>query len=266
MTESEVWFQHYAAEQGLQGADNHQPDLGGSARPDFHVSSGGSGVICEVKEFTTSSLERRLTDRSFVSISGRDQHGTVRNKISKAAKRQLRPYADRGEALVVVLANPRDVQVGIYEPGDMIEAMYGERGFTFEVDPVTGQGGPGQFVHLDNGVFGGGLHPYVSAISVLHRRTRAADAQEQWMDENRFRWAEIEDRRERMSAVWEACHDPGFEEASQTPGVYYFTHTYSTVGAATGTAVPLPEGIFDGPNDANWAVDSATGCLGLVTS
>jgi hypothetical protein len=264
MMESELWFQRYPAERGLLGADRHQPDLGGAARPDFRITAGGAGVICEVKEFTTSSLHRSLQDHRLVKMSAHHQHGTVRNKILKAAKRQLRPYADREEALVVVLANPQNVEVGIYEPGDMIEAMYGDLGFTFSVDRGTGTGGAGRWSYLDGGVFGGGLHSYVSAVTVLHRQTHAAVAREQWLDENRYRWAGIESRKERMAAVWEACQDPGFEEAGRTPGEYFFTNTFSTLSAATGAAVPLPEGVFDGPRDAIWEANATTGCLELV--
>lgn len=265
LTKSELWFQRYAAEHGLHGGEEHEPELGEDARPDFRVSAGGPGVICEVKEFVTSSFHRGLQNPGVKMLSPRDQHGTVRNKIGKAAKRQLRPFADRGEALVVVLANPRDVQVDIYEPGGMIEAMYGDLGYTFDVDPSTGEGGTGRWECLDGGVFGGGRHTYVSAVVVLHRGTHAADARQRWMDEQRWRWDDIEGTKERMAAVWEiVSNDPGFAEAGQTPGEYFFTNTFSTVAAAAGKAVPLPEGVFDGPRDAKWMVDESTGALELV--
>jgi hypothetical protein len=264
LTESELWFQRYAAEHGLHGADDHEPDLGKSARPDFRVNAGGPGVICEVKEFVTSSFQRRLADASFVTLSSHDQHGTVRNKIGKTAKRQLRPYAGRDDALVVVLANPRQVEVDIYEPSGVIAAMYGDPGYTFEVDSSTGEGGDGRWACLDGGVFGGGHHTYVSAVVVLHRGTYAADAQRRWMDGQRYRWTDIEDRQARMAVIWEICQESGFEDAGQAPGDYYFTTTYSTLAAATGGAVPLPEGVFEGPRDAKWAVNGTTGVIELV--
>jgi hypothetical protein len=37
---SEQWFERYATERGLDGADDHQPDLGGLADPE--VRSGGA--------------------------------------------------------------------------------------------------------------------------------------------------------------------------------------------------------------------------------
>ncbi len=201
MTKSELWFQRYAAEHSLRGGDEHEPELGEDARPDFRISAGGPGVICEVKEFVTSSFHRGLQDPGVKMLSPRDQHGTVRNKIGKAAKRQLRPYADRGEALVIVLANPRDVQVDIYEPGGVVEAMYGDLGYTFQVNPSTGEGGPGRWVCLDGGVFGGGRHTYVSAVVVLHRGTHAADARQRWMDEQRWRWNDMRTPR----SEWRRC-------------------------------------------------------------
>jgi len=263
--QSELWFEEYAAERGLEGGDTHQPDLGGPARPDYRVRLDRAGAICEVKEFTTLSLERRLKDVRFASVSSHDQHATVRNKIGKAAKKQLRPYAHLEEALVVVLSNPHDILVPIYEPGDVIEAMYGERGYTFPVDPATGEGGPGNYAYFDGGVFGGGLHSYVSAVVVLHKRDRAADARELWLDQNRHRWADIEDRRDKMAAVLEACRDSSFEEASRVPGRYYVANTFSTVAASTGQAVPLPAGLFDGAQDAMWAMNPMSQCFDLVS-
>lgn len=61
--ESEVWFERYAAEHGLEGGDEHQPDLGGGSdtpQPDFRVRKGDSSAIVEVKEFETSVLNQRF--------------------------------------------------------------------------------------------------------------------------------------------------------------------------------------------------------------
>lgn len=64
-----------------------------------------------------------------------------------------------------------------------------------------------------------------------------------------------------MAAVVEACEEPGFKEADRTPGRYYYMETFSTWGAATGAATPLPEGVFDGPRDRRWTANRTTGCM-----
>ena len=263
-TESEKWFEAYAAERGLEGADVHQPDLGRPARPDYRIHRGGPGAICEVKEFTTSSLERRLEGVSYATVSGRDHFGTVRNKINEAAKKQLRPYAGGDDALVVVLANPLGIQVPIYQSGSVFEAMYGDGGWVMQIDPATGGGDQGEFALLDDGVFGGGRHRYVSAVAVLHRRKHAADAIERWRAERSSSWDAIADRDERVAATLEAHNDPSYEEAAQTPGTYHYIQVYSTASTATGEAVRVPRDLFNGPRDQYWTMNAATGsCLEL---
>jgi hypothetical protein len=83
---SEQWFESYAIERGLDGAGDHQPDLGGTAKPDFRVSSGSLSAIVEVKEFETSYLDRALKEAGprNVVMTGADQElSTVRHKIGK---------------------------------------------------------------------------------------------------------------------------------------------------------------------------------------
>lgn len=59
-TESEVWFEEYLREVGHSGSDEREPDLGIPTRPDYLVRAGEARAVCEVKQFTTSGLERRL--------------------------------------------------------------------------------------------------------------------------------------------------------------------------------------------------------------
>jgi len=64
--QSEVWFEEALAERGIAGGDVHQPDLGGAATPDYRIHRGGScGVICEVKEFGSTGMSRRLGESRF---------------------------------------------------------------------------------------------------------------------------------------------------------------------------------------------------------
>lgn len=261
---AEEWFENYLDEREIAGGDDHEPDLGGSARPDYRIGRDAAPAICEVKQFTSSTLESTLEGMSYGCISSHQQYGTVRNKMNEAAKRQLREYADRGEALIIVLANPLGVRVPIYAPDDVLAAMYGDQGYVMDVD-ATGAGHNGRSAFLDNGVFGGGHHRYVSGIVTLHRRGKAEDAKELWIDENRPRWDGCGDRQAIMAAMLEILNsDPGWEEAVNTAGHYFFTRAYQTVAAATGEAVAIPRELFTGPDDELWTVNKDSGVLELV--
>jgi len=262
---AEEWFEDYLRERGLDGGDDQHPDLGGglkAPRPDYRISGGTEGAICEVKGFTNSKANRRMAEATgAVTLSGGDVYGSVRNTIAKAAKRQLRPYRHREEALIVVLANPRGVYVPLEQADDVIAAMYGNLGVAVPLDGSS----DGQTIFMEDGVFGGGRHRYVSAVVTLHRREKAAAATDDWRKRNEHKWVGIEGREQRMAMFLEARRDPSYLEAEQTSGAYHFTRVYSTTSTATGDAVPVPRNLFDGPHDEFWAMNSATGCLELVT-
>jgi hypothetical protein len=48
---SEEWFEQYLRDTGHEGADEPEPDLGGTKRPDYLVARHGARAIVEVKEF-----------------------------------------------------------------------------------------------------------------------------------------------------------------------------------------------------------------------
>lgn len=261
---AEEWFESYLNEREIAGGDDHEPDLGGSARPDYRIGKAGAAAICEVKQFSSSTLESTLEGMSYGCISSHQQYGTVRNKMNEAAKRQLREYADRSDALIIVLANPFGIRVPIYTPDDMLAAMYGDQGYVMEVD-ASGTGHNGEFAFLDNGVFGGGHHRYISGIVTLHRRDKAEDAKELWIEENRSRWDDCGDRQAIITAMLEILNsDSSWEEAANTAGHYFFTRTYETAATATGEAVAIPRYLFTGPNDEFWAMNKTNGLLELV--
>ena len=58
-TRSEEWFEQYLRENGYEGATEHEPDLGGTKRPDYLVEENGAQAIVEVKEFDVSDHEQR---------------------------------------------------------------------------------------------------------------------------------------------------------------------------------------------------------------
>ena len=42
--QSEHWLEEYAGQLGLDGADDHHPDLGGVKRPDYRLSRGSAAT------------------------------------------------------------------------------------------------------------------------------------------------------------------------------------------------------------------------------
>jgi len=104
---SEQWFARYLEHNGYQGWDEPEPDLRVAKRPDFLVRRAGLAAVCEVKEFSTSGLERRL-DRPHnrvMALSSAEVYGGIRGQLKEGADR-LKPLDGRGIPLVIVLANP----------------------------------------------------------------------------------------------------------------------------------------------------------------
>ncbi|HKZ14113.1 MAG TPA: hypothetical protein VJL81_09750 [Solirubrobacterales bacterium] len=267
-TAAENQFETYLRESGVDGHEDHQPDLGGgpgARRPDYRVTRAEAAAIIELKGFETSSMEDALARGGGVVIRDASQElAPVRNKIGEALK-QLRPYRDRPEPLIVCLANPRRLMVPSESHNDVIAAMYGERGV--RVSMVTPENpepsdDPEWFLGR-NGVFGGGLHPYVSAVMTLHERTYRDEAIERWHQDIKERLAGVEDRQERISLTYEATREPAFAEADATPGTYRFVRVFEThhVGA---TAPPVPRDLFTGPRDEFRAYNPENGCLELL--
>jgi hypothetical protein len=257
---AEAQFEAYLEERGIAGGDDHHPDLGGKKRPDYRISRGSSAVIVEIKGFTTSRMQDRLEGSTgTVILSDRDIYGTPRNKIRKAM-RQLRPYAHRGEALVIALANPRRLRTPTEDAQETIVTLHGNRAFVMPISRETGDAnGEGQWVYDKDGVFGGGLHRYISGVITLHERTYAQDAVERWHHENRHRWAGIGDRRE-LGVAYLQARDDALENAEATPGSYRFVRVFETLSAAEAKdAVPVPRDLFNGPRDEFWTINLDTG-------
>lgn len=81
---SEQWFEAYLRQVGLDGWQHHEPDLGIAKRPDYRITSAAGDVaICEVKEFATSGLQRRMaapSNRVFSSAPD-EAYGGVRSQL-----------------------------------------------------------------------------------------------------------------------------------------------------------------------------------------
>jgi hypothetical protein len=233
-------------------------------------------VICEIDVELTIDGEtkigrirwiRETGPRNMVSLDAKTEYATVRNKLAEAAKDQLRFYADRSEALIVCLANPKGISVPINSIQEMLEAMNGDLGFAVPINTNTGgPAGEGSMFFGRNGAFVDS-HRYVSAVMTLHRGILAAEAVERWCDENRPRWAGIKDRRQRTEAVAQAAlDDDALRVAEAIEGEFYFVRVFESRWAALGEAVPVSRDLFVGPRDEFWAIDRETGTVALATA
>jgi hypothetical protein len=267
-TPAEHQFEAYLREVGISGGEDHQPDLGGGSearRPDYRVSRGDAAAIIELKGFETSPVEDALERGGGMVICDQGQElSPMRNKIGKAMK-QLRPYCDRPEPLIVCLANPSRLMVASENHEEVIAAMYGERSVSVSI--VT-PGNPEPPVDPEwffgrNGVFGGGLHPYVSAVMTLHERAHREDAIERWHQGMNKRLTGVENRQERAILTLEATRETAFAEADATPGSYRFVRVFETHNIAT-TAPAVPRDLFTGPRDEFRAYNPKNGCLELL--
>jgi hypothetical protein len=247
-TASELWFEEYARKAGLGGCENHEPDLGVEAWPDYLVHAVGAPAgraVCEVKEFTTSGLERRLGQphNRTLTLSNKAMYGASRGQVRHAA-RQLKPLEGRGLALVVVLASPNGIRMQF--DVDAVElALYGNPTYGGPVNPATGavesfdrvQGRDGKLT-TD--------HPYVSAVVLLRRRTHARDHDEAWWKEKGEEYrSRFTDSVGLMTALLEAAQ----EKPDGPPGHYHYVQVMHTVSSLRGEAVPLPPELFAGGRD-----------------
>ena len=197
----------------------HEPDLGIATAPDYRIRRGDTSAICEVKQFETTAI-RELGARAGgpVIIPPELSYRTIRNQIDSAA-RQLRPLADRGLPLVVVLANPSRATV-LLDPPTLFHAMYGGAHWAAPDDPLssietwpipTAAGRDGAMT---------AKHDFISAIVALQVR-----------------------------------RDPGASfdaPVALTSSSAPYAHV---VDALSSSAVPVPTTVFDGASDARWSPD-----------
>lgn len=130
LTESERRFASYLEDHGYvfeHDLDWRErfADVATAKSPDFLVSSAREPLaICEVKEWHSSAVDRRLAGQRFGSFSSEEVHETAADAVQDAAREQLRPFAGVGLPLIVVLANPYHRFVPL-DRDDMTRSLFG---------------------------------------------------------------------------------------------------------------------------------------------
>jgi hypothetical protein len=242
--EGELLFESYLAEHGYP-EPAYEPDLGVPTRPDYVVTRGEAEAICEVEEFNPDSgWSPAAAGPSDGFRSLKDLLRPVRNKIRAAAK-QLKPLADVGRPLVIVLANPGGAWVGL-SPREMVWAMYGDPAFAFTVDAETGEAvDEGGFITTRNGKLRND-HPYISAVTVVFERERAVDFYDELLSAMDGASAD-----EKMRAIHNA------QDRGEVPeGHYHRLDVYRTMSVQ---APRLPGELFSGPKDRLFEFDAEAG-------
>jgi hypothetical protein len=251
-TLADEWFEGYLRQEGLQGADEHEPDLGVNTRPDFLIAGGPHQAVCEVKQFETSGMQRRfaLPGNRYGALSHDEVFGGVRGQVKEAA-RQLKPLAPRGLPLVVVLANPKHIPMA-FDVDHVQGSLYGNPTFGGPYDPATGtittigrvKGRDGQLTIS---------HPYLSAVVLLRRREHAADFDEAWKAEH---FPALRERHGDTTDLALAMLEELERKPPGPPGAYFYVQVLHTVTAMSGVASKLSPAIFSGSRDEVYEPDS----------
>ena len=258
-TESEEWFDRYVREQGHDPGDP-EPDLGVRKNPDRLIRWNGIEVVCEIKQFDHDPFGLLKNRAGVLSLTTALRQ--VRRSIERAAS-QLKPLAGSGRPLVVVLANPRGTPVP-FGSHEILWALYGDPVWTIPISRRTG--GPAGETTYGMGRNGQlrNQHQYLSAVLALRHRTLAQD----WAAENleRIKAEEgfDEDDLDSMHHVAERAYRESIEaeERGEVPdGDYFYAEVFLTMSP---DAVPLPEGVFDGPRDTRWQLDPQQGAYTKV--
>jgi hypothetical protein len=229
----DILFENYLRERGI-AVPPHEPDLGVTTHPDYVVERNGATCVCEVEEFAPTTVSMLGGMESMLK--------PIRAKIREAA-RQLKPLEGSGMALAVVIANPHNASV-IMGDREIVWGMYGD---PVVRAPVSSRGTVGEPFHAAdrNGKLTND-HPYISAVIVLGECSRAADA----YDVICAGHATADDKLRAMRLAREAGEVPD--------GSYGVVSVYKT---ASPTAVPLPDGIFDGSRDRIFEFDPERGAI-----
>jgi hypothetical protein len=269
-TDSETRFADYLTVRGYQP----ERDVDWRSRfgvdtpkdPDFLVSRAGEDLaICEVKEFTDTPLDRRLADAHYATSSSAELHASVSDAVRDAAREQLRPFADIGLPLVVVLANPHGKMVAL-APGTMPMSLFGITETVF-IDvgpgappPANAQlilGGRGALIDERPAFRAQHPHPYLSAIVVLHARREADDYLDMLLAQQRRTRPphSHQDNLDNGADVLEA-----FAEADQAglvpSGEYEWVSVFDLSAHPLFRGTPLPSHAFDGVRDLRFDLAS----------
>lgn len=226
-----------------------------ATQPDFLVRAEGLRLACEVRQFTTTRITDELRARGGSgTLDSKLVFGPLRSALVEKAL-QLRPLANLGMPLVIVVGNPLGADVMLDEM-HVRGAMFGNPMWSIPIDRATGgPAGPAHFGNRDYGAFCSlvdgefvNLHPHVSAVAVAHERLNSRD----WRDE-------ILAKHRAPDRSLDAAYDAAFQAideinlriaAGEEPvGAYQWLEVFELDGEE---AVPVPRSVFAGERDVRY--------------
>jgi hypothetical protein len=241
-TQGEILFEQYLADRGL--AFDYEADEGGR-RPDYRLHT-EPAVYCEVKDFEFGPADRAEMDGyhrgNRVGSKGPDAlYGRIRDTLGKAAK-QLR--VAKGSPCAAVLYNAGSLLN--FAPIFIGGAMFGDPAF---IVPLNGEEEPttafttGRMTAVNK-------NTTVSAVAVLSR----TNANQRLIDETLAKLGRWEGpglpSEDRVTAVLEAV----VELEKQRPEAFVRV-TFVSVHHNPFAVAPLPDTVFNGPNDRHFHYD-----------
>lgn len=247
--EAERWFERYLHDHEYEY--DYEPDLGVTKRPDFVIERNDVKVVCEVKAFEkVPALQKRLDGATGPVMASSDEvYGPMRSAVREAAA-QLKPLADSGLPLVVVLANPLGYLIQL-NMDHLIEAMFGNPGWAGKFDAEKGQVEEMKFEYGRDGKLRND-HPYITGVLILREIDLEAEYQRKWGRERQKGRPKLTLVKDGIDGYAKAIEEEiaDWEEHKKTAAIPTGT-AYAVDVLTTGSpsAVPLPENVFDGERD-----------------
>jgi len=238
-TTGEIRFEQYLESQGLQFAfEKEYPSK--SQRPDYSIEWHPTQIILDVKDFDPP--HNILPDGAF------DPYPKIRQKIDEG-RDKFKQFKEFPCALV--LCNLGHPLVDLECADIMLGAMYGNSGFTFPVNTVTGIGDD---TKMKRAFLGGGKMirphwkaPHNTTISALITLTQISLHYHRMVDilgENAEELAPLEFWRNSENAAQVAAKE--FDPESVIQRVVVWHNALARI--------PFPENLFCGPYDVHFGV------------
>jgi hypothetical protein len=216
--------------------------------PDFLVSRAGEQLaICEVKQWESHPVNRRLARQRVGSFSSKEMYQTAADAVQDAAD-QLKPFADVGLPLVAVVANTsqRAVPLGVPEIAATL----------FDVMPAKGapvdsaSWAVGALVDRDASENAFNPHPHLAAVVVVHARSEEQDFVDDAFAARRSSSTRTESAPQALRVV-----DLARSKGEIPAGEYEWVHVFDVSLAMGFTGTPLPDNIFDGTLDRWYVIE-----------
>jgi hypothetical protein len=221
-------------------------------------------AICEVKERTSTSVDRRLAEHGSGSFSSERVLAPASRKVEDAAE-QLAPFSSTGLPLVAVLANPRHLFVPL-GADDMTRTLFG----TSDTIQIAARGpaiprrvssGTGALARRDPGGELYNPYPHLSAVVVVHARTNEQDFVEQELAAARSPEEALTEaaRRAKATSMLQALNAAN-RDGRVPAGGYEWVEVFDLSGLGDAfSGVALPDNIFDGARDRRYVIDQQRG-------